>query len=196
MRTRDSYKELLVKQKAIEMIGRDGLEGFTVSKLAKACNISVATLYIYYKDKDDLITKIAVEEGKAMGKAMIENFDPEAPFEEGLRVQWKNRYRYMIDHPQLSPFFEKIRSSGFQERFLDSFLVNFEASVGRFMKNIIARGEIREMPVEIYWSIAFAPLYALIRFHHEGRSLGRKPFKMNDELLWQSFDLVVKALKT
>ena len=55
MRTRNIDKQELVKKKAIEMLVDIGFEGFSMNKLAQACDISVATLYIYYKDKDDLI---------------------------------------------------------------------------------------------------------------------------------------------
>ena len=62
MRTRDNNKVELVKKTAIELMVKDGLEGFSMNKLARACNISVATLYIYYKDRDDLIVNIAVDD--------------------------------------------------------------------------------------------------------------------------------------
>ena len=52
MRTRDVNKEVIVKQKAIEMLVSQGVEGFGMNRLAKECGISVATLYIYYSDKD------------------------------------------------------------------------------------------------------------------------------------------------
>lgn len=195
MRTRDTDKERLVKQKAIELIVQDGLEKFSVNKLAKACGISVATLYIYYKDKEDLIIRIAQEEGKRMAQAMIKGFDPDVSFEEGLKVQWKNRYNYMMKNRQLSRFFELLRSSNYQEPFLGSFMEDFKVSISRFMDNVVSRGEIDRMPLEVYWSIAFAPLYALIRFSNEGKGLGGKPFKMTDKALWLSFDYVVKALK-
>lgn len=67
--------------------------------------------------------------------------------------------------------------------------------MGRFMTNAMERGEIDPLPIEVYWSVAFAPLYNLIRFHVEGRSLAGKPFQLTDELMWQTFDLVLKALK-
>ncbi|MES2274850.1 MAG: TetR/AcrR family transcriptional regulator [Bacteroidota bacterium] len=195
MRTRDTEKELLVKQKAIECIVKDGLEGFSMNKLAKLCGISVATLYIYYKDKDDLILKIALEEGNKMGDAMIRDLDPESSFEAGLRVQWENRYKYMIENPLLGKFFDQMRSSTYQNQFMDLFMQKFKAVVGKFMENVVQRGEINAMPFEVYWSVAFSPLYALIRFHMEGQSVGGKPFTMTDEVLWKTFDLVVKGLK-
>jgi TetR/AcrR family transcriptional repressor of multidrug resistance operon len=195
MRTRNIDKVQLVKQKAIELIVKNGLEGFSMNKLAKACNVSVATLYIYYKDRDDLIIKVAVEEGRLMGDAMIKDFDPELPFEQGLRKQWENRYQYMVANPILGLFFDQLRSSSYQQEFLSSFLKGFQVVVGKFMHNVIERGEIEAIPFEVYWSVAFAPLYNLIRFETEGQSMGGKPFKMTDEILWKTFDLVVKALK-
>ncbi|TSD63021.1 TetR/AcrR family transcriptional regulator [Inquilinus sp. KBS0705] len=194
MRTRDNGKEELVKQQAIQMIVKDGLEGFSMNKLARACKISVATLYIYYKDRDDLIIKIALEEGKHMCDAMIKGFDPEAPFEDGMRIQWKNRYAFMAANPLLGMFFEQLQSSTYHMQFLDAF-TEFKLVLHQFMSNVIKRGEIEPMPLEVYWSVAFAPLYSLVRFDNQGRSVGGKPFKMTDEVLWKTFDLVIKALK-
>ena len=166
-----------------------------MNKLAKACNISVATLYIYYKDRDDLILKIAMEEGLIMAEMIMKDFNPDMPFESGLRVQWHNRYQYTKDKPLMNSFFEQLRTSSYQEEFLASFLSEFKVVMGKFMTNIIDRGEIDRMPFEVYWSVAFAPLYNLIRFDNEGQSMGGMPFKMTDEILWKTFDLVIKALK-
>ncbi|MFA6275836.1 MAG: TetR/AcrR family transcriptional regulator [Pedobacter sp.] len=195
MRTRDEDKVSLVKKMAIKSIVKDGFEGFSMNKLAKACGISVATLYIYYKDKDDLIISIAKEEGDAMGDAMIKNFDPTVSFEEGMRVQWQNRYAYMLENPYTISFFEQLRNSTYQSRFLDNYMQKFKLVIGQFMDNVVKNGEINAMPLEVFWSVAYAPLYSLVRFDNEGQSVGGKPFKMTDGVLWQTFNLVIKALK-
>jgi len=194
MRTRNEDKVQLVKQKAMEMAVKDGLEGFSVNKLAKACGISVATLYIYYKDKDDLLTRIAIEEGKRMTDITLKNFDPELPFAEGLKMQWKNRAKYMMENPVSMRFFEQLRSSSYHEKFMGSVTGDFKEIMGKFTMNAIERGELNKMPLEVYWSLAFAPLYALLRFNYEGYSIGGKPFVISEKVLWQTFDLVVKAL--
>lgn len=195
MRVRDEEKVKLVKQTAIKLIVEDGFEGFSMNKLAKACGISVATLYIYYEDRDDLIMSLAKEQGDRMGDAMINGFDPEASFEEGMRVQWRNRYNFITENPESGLFLEQLRTSTYQERFLEDFMRKFRHVIEQFMHNVVARGEINTMPLEVFWSVAYAPLYSLVRFDREGKSLGGKPFKLTDELLWQTFDLVIKALK-
>ncbi|MGN6567225.1 MAG: TetR/AcrR family transcriptional regulator [Flavipsychrobacter sp.] len=195
MRTRDIEKEELVKWNAIEMVVKEGLDNFSMNKLAKACGVSVATLYIYYKDKDDLITKIGVEEAAKVSAMMLKGLDTEGPFAEGLKQQWVNRINIVKNYPQLVVFFDQLRASSYQEKVFSTFDEALKGKLGRLMSNAIERGEIAQMPIEVYWSIAFAPLYNLLRFDQYGRSLAGKPFKMNEEVLWQTYDLALKALR-
>lgn len=195
MRVRNEEKVQLVKQKAMELVVSDGFEGFSVNKLAKACGISVATLYIYYKDKDDLINRIALEEARQMCEQTLQNFNADMPFEVGLRQQWINRSQYMLDNPTVLTFFEQLRSSTYQEQVMNCFRDEFRDTLGGFMNNAVKRKEVADLPLEVYWSVAFAPLYSLLRFHAEGRSIGGKPFKFDEKTMWHTFDLVVKALR-
>ena len=99
MRTRDTDKERLVIEKAVGQIVQDGLQGFSMNKLAKACNISVATLYIYYKDKDDLIIKIGSEIGEKFFTTAINDFSADMSFKDGLWKQWQNRASFATANP-------------------------------------------------------------------------------------------------
>jgi TetR/AcrR family transcriptional repressor of multidrug resistance operon len=195
MRTRDKDKEALVKQAAIGMFVSEGMEGFSMNKLAKVCGISVATLYIYYRDKDDLIVQLAKEEARRMADSILGDFDPAMGFEEGLRFQWKSRAKFAMENIIIGQFFDQLRNSTYREEVFQEVTDRFREPLGKFMKNAIARREIDPMPLEVYWSVAFAPLYNLIKFSTEGRSIGGKPFNMNNKILWQTFELVLKALK-
>jgi AcrR family transcriptional regulator len=195
MRTRNAVKEQLVKREAMKIIVRDGLDGFTVNKLAKQCKISVATLYIYYKDKDDLIMKIAREETERVRNLILTNFDPELSFRDGMKVQWENRSGMMLDDVLAGQFLETLRGSNYGQKIFEKLTNDFRDVMGRFMKNAVARGEIDQLPLEVFWSMAFAPLYTLVNFHSQGKSLGFKPFMLTDKVLWQTFELVMKALK-
>ncbi|NSL86763.1 TetR/AcrR family transcriptional regulator [Chitinophaga sp. Mgbs1] len=195
MRTRNAEKEEMVKKLAIQMIAADGLENFSVNKLAKACDISVATLYIYYKDKDDLIFRLALEEGQRLHDVVHKDFDPDAPFAEGLRLQWKNRARHFMEYPDAVNFFEKLRYSSYHNKASEALSDSFKKMMRQFLGNAIKRKEISSMSEEVFWSVAFAPLYALLRFHKDGSSIGGRPFAISNKIIWQTFDLVLRALK-
>ncbi len=195
MRPRDEAKENLVREKAMEMLVKEGFDGFSMQKLAKAAGVSPATLYIYYKDKDDLIIKLGIEEGKRFTDAVLHNFDPKMSFAEGLRKQWENRARFNLENSMASCFFEQIKHTPYRDRIMSAITSDFAKVMGEFMHNAIANKEITPMPLEVAWSIMYAPLYNLVRFHQEGTSIGGRPFTWDDKLMNQTLELVLKAVK-
>ncbi|MHA4740089.1 TetR/AcrR family transcriptional regulator [Dyadobacter sp. MSC1_007] len=194
MRTRDSNKEALIREKAIEMIVNHGFDGLSMHKLAKAARVSVATIYIYYKDREHLIQQLYTEETQKMADATLKNFDPEAHFDEGLKVQWINRMNYCLENPYSMTFMEQVRHSPLIDR--STMDTRFLQAMGRFVHKAIERQELIPLPIEIYWSVAFAPLYQLVKFHIAKTGMpGRPPFILDEEKINLTLGLVLKALK-
>ncbi|HET7002214.1 MAG TPA: TetR/AcrR family transcriptional regulator [Puia sp.] len=194
MRTRNAEKEELVRQEAIEMLVRDGFQGFSMNRLAQACGISVATLYIYYRDKDDLIQKIGAEIGKQFMAKTLQDFDPEMSFAEGLKRQWENRAAFAIKFPKEVACYEIIRRSRHGDDIVEESLKGFKKTMGDFTHNAITNKELLPVPVEVFWSMAYGPLYTLLRFHEEGKSIGGRPFKFSKKIMEETFQLVLKSL--
>ena len=194
MRTRDENKEKLVIENAIELIVSDGFEGFSMNKLAKACNVSVATLYIYYKDKDDLLLQIGVEIGKNFFNTTLKDFSADMGFAQGLKKQWENRAAFALQYPKEVAFFEIIRHSQYGEHMLTQSLSEFKEIMSQFFNNAVQRNELIPLPIEVFWSVAYGPLYSLLRFHREGKSMAGKPFVFSDQMMEETFELVLKAL--
>jgi AcrR family transcriptional regulator len=115
MRTRDELKEGSIRQKALEMAVKEGFDGLSMQKLAKAAGVSPATIYIYFKDRDDLILQLWLEEVQKMAVATLEGFDPSMGFEEGLKIQWLNRARFCMENPMSMHFLEQIKFSPYHE---------------------------------------------------------------------------------
>lgn len=195
MRTRDVNKESAIQEKAIEMIVKQGLDGFSMQKLAKAANVSPATLYIYYKDRDDLISQIASKISVRLMETSLKGLHPKMSFADGLELQWKNRMEFYLTHPLDVEFIEQIRYTPTYASIKDIVRQKFGDVLGKFVHNAINRGELQPLPFEVYWSIAFAPLYQLIKFHTQGYSPTNDCFRISDEMLSQTLNLVLKALK-
>lgn len=192
MRLRDEAKELAIREKAIEMIVREGLDGLSMQKLAKAAGVSPATIYIYFKDREDLIRQIYYEEIQLMSAETLKEFDPNMHFEEGLRIQWVNRANYCLKYPLRMHFMEQMRHSPLHEKFKGDARNPFSDVMEVFVTNAIQRNELIRLPIEVYWSIAYAPLYQLIKFH-QASNWGK--FTLDEKLLNEALKLVVKALK-
>jgi AcrR family transcriptional regulator len=195
MRARDENKERIIKEKALQMFVEEGLNGFSMQKLAKAANVSPATIYIYFKDKEDLVAQLSKDAGKKMLDITFKNFDPSMSFSEGLRVQWVNRAKYCMKYPNQMHFLEQLRHSPYGEKLMDIMGESFKQAMTEFVNNAIKKKELVKVPVEVYWSIAFAPLYNLVKFHMTGHSFGGRKFVLSDKIMKETFELVLKALK-
>jgi TetR/AcrR family transcriptional regulator, multidrug resistance operon repressor len=195
VRARDPQKERAIRERALETIVRHGFDGLSMQKLAKDVGVSPATIYIYFESRDDLILSLYREESRKMAEATLEGFDPGASLAVGLRVQWKNRARYCLENPRKAHFLEQIRHSPFHTHAEPPKGREFIEAMRAFCGGAIERGELVRVPVEVYWSVAFAPLYQLLKFHLHGRGLSGTPrFTLDDRLMDQTLDLVVRAL--
>src|SRR3954463_4345207 len=111
MRVRDPDKEHAIREKALEMIVAEGFDGLSMQKLAKAANVSPATIYIYYRNREDLLNSLYNEVNQTFAREALKKFDPTLSLEEGLWRQWKNRLNFILEYPNYFKFFEQFRNS-------------------------------------------------------------------------------------
>jgi TetR/AcrR family transcriptional regulator, multidrug resistance operon repressor len=196
VRQRDELKELALREKAIEIIINDGFDGLSMQKLAKAANVSPATIYIYFKDRDDLIEQIIQDEAQKMFDVILKDFNPEMRFEEGLRKQWMNRAEYFLSNPLRIQFIEQMRNTPIYEKVF-KMDPKFSATMRQFAHNAIERRELAKLPLEVYWSVAFAPLYQLVKFHLAKKPMlaSQEKFVLTEEKMEQALQIVLKALR-
>jgi AcrR family transcriptional regulator len=196
MRLRDENKEATLRQKALEMSVKEGFDGLSMQKLAKAAGVSPATIYIYFKDREDLLVQLWVSETKKMMDASLKGFDPDMHFDEGLKIQWMNRAKFYIENPMTAHFLEQMKYSPYYELCMGKVDKNFLHAMRDFVHNAIKRKELVKLPVEVYWSIAFAPLYSLVKLHMSGRGIGGfEKFELDEKVMNQTLKLVLKALQ-
>lgn len=194
MRPRDIQKEEAIQKKAIEIAVKDGFDGLTMNKLAKAAGVSPATIYIYYKDRDDMILQISLAEEFRMFEATMQGFSPEMPFAEGLRNQWLNRARYYMENPLSMLYMEQIRYTRFNDEVWKQAKMEFVKKLQTFVHNAVEKGELIRLPIEVYWSLAFAPLYQLLKFHVNENGMHGKKFTLDEEQIELAVSLVIKGL--
>lgn len=195
MRVKDENKKDSLRQKTIEIVVKEGFDGLSMPKLAKAAGVSPATIYIHFKDREDLVTSISLEISTKMFEHSLKGFDPEMHFDEGLKIQWKNRAAFFLKYPVEMQFIEQVRYSPVYDKVKEVIASKFSDIMGKFVNNAIKRKELVKLPFEVYWSMAFAPLYQLIKFHMQGKSYANKQFSINNKIMDQALELVLKALK-
>lgn len=175
MRPKNLEKEQAIRTAALKIISEEGLENLSMQKLAEAAGISPRTIYIKYRDKDDLLITLYIE--VVLGdyeEAILKNFNPGMNVEEGIRTLWKNGFRYLkknkpsfalMQYGKSSPLLNK----AFQEKNIRE--GDFFSPIHEFLKRNTKKGLIRNLPFEAQRALLFAPFYDVMNeyFEHEDR---------------------------
>lgn len=195
MRVKDTQKEQLIRKKTMELVVKHGFDGLSMHKLAKAANVSVNTIYLNFKNREDLLVQVYAGVIGRMEEQMLKNFHEDLDFAEGLRIQWKNRLEYYIKHPTEIHFIEQLRYSPLFDKTMGKQGQEFAQIQRRFCANAIKKKQLKPLTEEVYWAIAYAPLYQLLKFNQQKRSMSGKKFTLTQEKVKEALAQVLIALK-
>jgi TetR/AcrR family transcriptional repressor of multidrug resistance operon len=180
MRPRSADKEQAIRTKALQLIREEGLENLSMQKLAKAAEISPRTIYLKYKDKEDLLIRLFIEEVLgAYEAAVLDGFDDMQPFADGVRHIWQNTYRYLTANREAFALMQYGKSSpllnkAYQERGIRE--GQFFVPIHRFLTRHAEAGRIRPFPIPVYRALLFAPLFELVNESFERSDRHEPPF--------------------
>jgi TetR/AcrR family transcriptional repressor of multidrug resistance operon len=171
MRPKSLEKEAAIRTTALRIIAEEGLENLTMQKLAKEAGISPRTIYIKYKDKDDLLIKLFIDEVLgAYEAALLVNFSEAMDLETGVQRIWLNAFHYFIRNKPAFVLMQYGKSSpllnkAFQERGIRE--GHFFAPIHRFLAKQVSLGLIIDFPFEVHRALLFAPLLDLVNEYFE-----------------------------
>ena len=96
MKLRDDKKTQQIFESALGLVIRKGLAGITMSEIAREAGLATGTLYIYFKNKEELINILFAECRKASAENYFRNYDPAAPFKSGFTIVWMNILQFRV----------------------------------------------------------------------------------------------------
>lgn len=176
------------------MIVKDGFDGLSMQKLARKAKISASTIYVYFKNREDLLNKLFIDVQHKFERDALNSFSTDLRFEDGLWLQWRNRLKNIADNPLNFKFYEQFRNSPLINH-KDIKSTIFRKVMNDFVKNAVQKGEVKDLPAEVFWAVAYGPFYILVQFHLNQATMSGVPFSLTEHKLRQAFNLVMLALK-
>ena len=84
----------------INILQEHGLQGFSLRKIASACNISCAATYKHFRDKDDLIKSIVDYINEQWHKRQVKIIEKYAPDTRKQLIEISLEYiRFLVENP-------------------------------------------------------------------------------------------------
>jgi AcrR family transcriptional regulator len=189
MRIKDENKQDSIIKATIKLVNQIGFASSSVSKIAKEANVSPATIYIYYKNKEDLLASTYIEIKQKLSSALLKNYDDTKPFRDVLKTFWFNGFDFVSQYRDYYQYAEQFSNSPF------SALVNKEDVEKHFepLLKVLQKGIeqkiIKDVSFDILSAFIFYPMMTL------SNPKQCSSFKLNKENIEQAFTLAWDAIK-
>lgn len=189
MRIKDDKKQQALFLATVKLVNEIGFAATSVSKIAREAGVSPATLYVYFKNKEDLLISTYMKIKEGMGETILENFDATRPLQEIFRTVWRNTFHYVSENLDEFRYAEQFSNSPYTEQ------VDKKKLEKQFkpLLQVIEKGKkekiLKDISLDIFGVFMFHPIMVLANPHH------CKTFEVTEENIETAFTMAWDAVK-
>lgn len=189
MRIKDENKQQAIFEATVKLVNEIGFVSSSVSKIAKEAQVSPATIYIYYKNKEDLLVSTYIYIKRELGCALLEGFDDTLPIRDVLKKIWHNMFKYIRNNPSYFNFTEQFSNSPYGEMVnQDEVQKSFEP-VMKILQNGVERKIIKDVNFDLLTAFIFYPILTL------SNARLCKNIKVGESTIEEAFEMAWDAIR-
>ena len=189
MRTKDDQKKEALFKATVKLVNEIGFASSSVSKIAREAKVSPSTIYVFFKNKEDLLASTYMEIKHKMAVALLDEFDDSLPIRDIVKGAWFGTFDYISNNIEYYDYLEQFANSPF------SSLVDKAALEKEFLPiiNVLQKGIdekiIKNVDMNILAAFIFNPISRLAnpRLCHE--------LEMDEVKLEMAFTMAWDAIK-
>lgn len=105
MRNTNKDLENLILEKTLELLQTKEPYEIGMRDIAKSCNVTATSIYLYFKDKNDLFRHISIQQIKLLEQKMQEKFTDEKPTKQTIILALKTFRDWCFENPKTALLF-------------------------------------------------------------------------------------------
>lgn len=193
MRCKDENKIKAIINASIDQFMIDGFAKASISKIAKAAEVSPATIYIYYENKEDLIVKLYLSIRKEMSEAILANVDLEGCIESAFKKIWRNYFNYCLENHKKFDYTMQFTNSPYSLKYNSEFGMCYFKKMYELFDKGKKENLIKNISSEILFAYTFYPTAQLAKRHLCcGSKLCSKGVDLAIEAAWDAVRVINK----
>lgn len=189
MRTKDDVKEAALFEATVKLVNEIGFASSSVSKIAREAGVSPATIYVYYKNKEDLLVSTYIEIKQNFSKALLKDFNDQLPIRDIFKHVWFNMFEYITNNLEYFKFVEQFSNSPYSSLVNREEVEQYFDPLSRVLKTGIEQKVIKNVHPDILKAFMYYPIAVLAN-----PSLCQD-FELNAENIETAFTLAWDAIK-
>lgn len=191
MRPLDPDKKEKILNSVFVLTGKQGLASVTISGISKTAGIAAGTLYIYFKNKEELVQLAYAAVEDKMTQAMYRDFDINVPIRQSLKQIYINMLNYRLNNYDETVFIDQYQQSGYIQ-------INFAKQLAEYEKqnkplyNLLEKGQQEGIIKAVDAIILISFFDGAVRSCSTG--IIQKLFPLNQQLIDNCFDMIWRGM--
>ncbi len=107
MRFKDEDKKRRIKEAVVNLILREGIDGTSVSMIAKEAGVSAATIYVYYDSKETMLAEVFREFAHQPYEYIMQRVRQDMDCGELIETLVRGCYAFSTEHEEIFSFVEQ-----------------------------------------------------------------------------------------
>jgi glutamate--cysteine ligase len=141
-------------------------EGFakaSIAKIAKLADVSPATIYIYFENKEDLIVKLYLHLRKSMSEVILSDISLDGCLEAAYKRIWKNYFNYCITNHKEFDYMMQFANSPFSKLTKNKYDMCYFSKLYEMFALGKEQGVFKKVSDEILFAYTFYPAAQLAK---------------------------------
>ena len=189
MRTKDDEKEAALFEATVKMVNEIGFASSSVSKIAKEAGVSPATIYVYHKNKEDLLVSTYIQIKVNMSEFLLRDFNDRLPIRDILKNVWVNMFEYIANNLEYHQFVEQFSNSPYSSLVNKQEVEQYFEPIARVLQTGIEQKILKNVNFDVLMAFMYFPITVLAN-----PSICHN-FELNEENIETAFTLAWDAVK-
>lgn len=102
--SKSQIKRTALVKATINLVNNNGFHATPMSKIARMANVSPATIYLYFENKQDLINQVYIEVKAAFSTSAFKDYNELLSVEKGFEIVWKSIAGFKLNEVEQAMF--------------------------------------------------------------------------------------------
>ncbi|WP_100489355.1 TetR/AcrR family transcriptional regulator [Sporolactobacillus pectinivorans] len=189
MKKKSEAKYQKIIDETVKLIAENGIAELSTTKVAKRAGIVQSNIYIYFKDKQDLIKNVYLNQVTKMSIYLNQKVDDEAPLKEKLIRYIEALYVFSMAYPIIITAIERIKEAPSVQLIVrENENGDQNQKIQQLLKQGISVGLLRNTHISILLSIVFSTI------KNYSRSIQNKVYSSEEVPLSDVIEMIMAAI--
>jgi len=168
MRLKDENKQEAIFQATIQLLNEIGFSDISMSKIAKRAKVSASTIYVYFENKEDMLSKLYTNVKQKLSQKVLAGIEDSMPVKVAFEQVLRNQIEFIFSHREEFLFLEQFSNSPL----VKNLCIEDHSWMFQPLFDLVERGReqqlLKECDTMLLLVLTTAPVTNLAKMHFNG----------------------------